>query len=37
MDGKGEFVMERYRVKPKTKVDLSKWNPNDTGDFKGGK
>lgn len=29
--------MERYLVKPGDKVDLSKWDPNDTGDFIGGK
>lgn len=29
--------MKQYRVKPKTKIDLSEWNPKDTGDFKGGK
>jgi PPK2 family polyphosphate:nucleotide phosphotransferase len=29
--------MQQYKVKPNSKVDLSKWNPNDTGEFKGGK
>jgi PPK2 family polyphosphate:nucleotide phosphotransferase len=29
--------MKRYNVKPETKVKLSKWDANDTGDFKGGK
>jgi PPK2 family polyphosphate:nucleotide phosphotransferase len=29
--------MRQYLVKPGEKVDLSKWDPNDTGDFKGGK
>ena len=29
--------MERYKVKPETKIKLSKWDANDTGDFKGGK
>ena len=29
--------MKQYLVKPGTKVNLSKWDPNDTGDFKGGK
>ena len=29
--------MKQYLVKPDTKVKLSKWDPNDTGDFKGGK
>ncbi len=29
--------MKQYLVKPETKVKLSKWDPNDTGDFKGGK
>lgn len=29
--------MKQFRVKPGTKVDLSKWDPNDTGGFKGGK
>jgi PPK2 family polyphosphate:nucleotide phosphotransferase len=29
--------MERYLVKPGEKVKLSEWDPNDTGDFKGGK
>jgi PPK2 family polyphosphate:nucleotide phosphotransferase len=29
--------MNRYLVKPGENVDLSKWEPNDKGDFKGGK
>jgi PPK2 family polyphosphate:nucleotide phosphotransferase len=29
--------MKKYLVKPETKVKLSNWDPNDTGDFKGGK
>jgi PPK2 family polyphosphate:nucleotide phosphotransferase len=29
--------MKQYLVKPGSKVDLSKWDPNDTGSFKGGK
>ncbi len=29
--------MKQYLVKPAKKVNLSKWDPNDTGDFKGGK
>lgn len=29
--------MERYLVKPGEKVRLSEWDPNDKGDFKGGK
>lgn len=29
--------MEQYLVKPSTKIKLSKWDPNDTGDFNGGK
>jgi PPK2 family polyphosphate:nucleotide phosphotransferase len=29
--------MKQYLVKPETKVKLSKWDPNDTGDFKDGK
>jgi PPK2 family polyphosphate:nucleotide phosphotransferase len=29
--------MKQYLVKPGEKVNLSKWDPNDTGDFKGGK
>ena len=29
--------MKQYGVKPKTKVKLSEWDPDDTGDFKGGK
>ena len=29
--------MKQYLVKPGTKVNLSKWNPSDTGGFKGGK
>ena len=29
--------MNRYLVKPGAKVHLSKWNPNDKGDFTGGK
>ena len=27
--------MKQNRVKPEEKVDLSKWDPNDIGDFKG--
>ena len=30
-------MKQQYLVKPDTKVKLSKWDPNDTGDFKGGK
>ena len=29
--------MNRYRVKPGEEVNLSKWDPDDKGDFKGGK
>lgn len=29
--------MKKYLVKPDAKIELSKWDPNDTGDFKGGK
>jgi PPK2 family polyphosphate:nucleotide phosphotransferase len=29
--------MKQYLVKPETKIKLSKWDPNDTGDFKDGK
>lgn len=29
--------MKRYLVKPGSKLDLSEWDPNDTGDFKGDK
>ncbi|MFN8414047.1 MAG: polyphosphate kinase 2 family protein [Anaerolineales bacterium] len=29
--------MKQFLVKPETKVKLSKWDPKDTGDFKGGK
>src|SRR6202142_1648906 len=29
--------MKQNRVKPGEKVDLSKWDPNDIGDFNGGK
>ena len=29
--------MKQYLVKPGEKVNLSQWDPNDTGDFKGGK
>ncbi len=29
--------MKQYKIKPETKVKLSKWDANDTGDFKGGK
>jgi len=29
--------MKRYKVKPETEVKLSKWDANETGDFKGGK
>jgi polyphosphate kinase 2 (PPK2 family) len=32
-----ENFMKQYMVKPKSTVNLSKWDPNDTGDFKGGK
>lgn len=30
-------MKQQYLIKPDTKVKLSKWDPNDTGDFKGGK
>lgn len=29
--------MNQYRVKPETKVNLSEWDPNETGEFKGSK
>ena len=29
--------MKQYKVKPKTKIDLTQWDPNDTGKFKEGK
>ncbi len=29
--------MEQYRIKPGTKINLVKWNPDDTGAFKGDK
>lgn len=29
--------MQQYKVEPGSRVDLSKWNPNDTGGFNGGK
>jgi PPK2 family polyphosphate:nucleotide phosphotransferase len=29
--------MKKYRVKPDSKVDLSKWDPNEKGTFEGGK
>ena len=29
--------MKKYRVKPDAKVNLSEWDPNDTGDFNGSK
>ena len=29
--------MKKFLVKPESKVKLSKWDPNDTGDFKDGK
>ena len=29
--------MKKYKVKPETRVKLSKWDPDDTGDFKDGK
>ena len=29
--------MKQFLIKPETKVNLSKWDPNDTGDFEGGK
>jgi PPK2 family polyphosphate:nucleotide phosphotransferase len=29
--------MKQYRVKPGSKVDLSKWDPNEKGSFEGGK
>jgi PPK2 family polyphosphate:nucleotide phosphotransferase len=34
---KEEPSMKQFLIKPETKVNLSKWNPDDTGDFKGGK
>jgi PPK2 family polyphosphate:nucleotide phosphotransferase len=34
---KKEPSMKQFLVKPETKVNLSKWDSNDTGDFKGGK
>ena len=35
--GKEGSSMKRFLVRPETKVKLSKWDPNDTGDFDGGK
>lgn len=29
--------MEKYRVKPQSKVDLSKWDPDEKSEFEGGK
>ncbi len=29
--------LKKYRVKPETKINLSKWDPNETGNFKDGK
>jgi hypothetical protein len=29
--------MKDYRIKPGTKVNLSEWDPKETGDFYGGK
>jgi len=29
--------MKQFLIKPETKINLSKWDPNDTGDFKDGK
>jgi PPK2 family polyphosphate:nucleotide phosphotransferase len=29
--------VKQYRVKPQTKIKLSEWDPNDTGEFEGGK
>ena len=29
--------MKQFRVRPKAKVQLSEWDPNETGDFEGGK
>ena len=29
--------MKQYRVRPETKIKLSKWDPNDTGGIQGGK
>ncbi len=29
--------MKRYQVKPRSKVRLAEWDPNDTGEFDGGK
>ena len=29
--------MKQYQVKPGSKVNLTQWDPNDTGDFDGGK
>ncbi len=31
------YSMKKFLIKPETKMKLSKWDPNDTGDFKGGK
>jgi hypothetical protein len=29
--------MKKYRVKPNSKVDLSKWDPEDSSEFDGNK
>ena len=29
--------MKRYQVKPGSKIKLSEWDPNEKGDFEGGK
>jgi PPK2 family polyphosphate:nucleotide phosphotransferase len=34
---KKEPSMKQFLVKPETKVNLSKWDPDNTGNFKGGK
>jgi PPK2 family polyphosphate:nucleotide phosphotransferase len=32
-----ERVLNKYLLQPGTKIKLSEWDPNDTGDFQGGK
>jgi PPK2 family polyphosphate:nucleotide phosphotransferase len=34
---KKEPSMKQFLIKPETKVNLTKWDPDDTGDFKGSK
>jgi PPK2 family polyphosphate:nucleotide phosphotransferase len=37
LKGKGVYRLKKYKVEPGSKVKLSGWDPNDTGEFEGGK